>query len=383
MVASKALAAASKTLNTKTELFKESNSALQNKKSDQGSENRRKAIETLGRDCDQAREIVKQKEQEWRAVKEQCGVVLLELIDALERSLADAGNSEAEGKKASDDTNVKYGLAKTACDGKDKSLHGCFPFNLIFLDLRIDPRRDSVSTVREATGMKVLDSLRNYSLKLPIIMMTASDRSESLREAYSKGAEYWVKGINTGDEMREMVRRASERVALLPLWIDIQKVRVRSYLSGKMYVRPRRNEDVEHFESMRILAARKQDREKINDQLKEAFQTMWEYSGVSSLSASEASLHFNPVIANLAIIQEIRLKNMGGFDEEEQEWKKKAWDYLGKLANDGDGVYQRERQLHQLRNAAFHSSAKAVTRLEAENLLRHTLAELLRDSSDS
>jgi len=382
MVASKALAAASKTLNTKTELFKDSNSALQNKKSDQGSENRRKAIETLGRDCDQAREIVKQKGQEWREVKEQCGEVLLELIDALDRSLADARNSEAEAKKASDDTNVKYGLAKTTCDGKDKSLHSCFPFNLIFLDLRIDPRRDSISTVREATGMKVLDSVRAHGLKLPVIMMTASDRSESLREAYSKGAEYWVKGINTGDEMRAMVLRASERSALLPLWIDIQKVRGRSYLSGKIYVRPSRKEG-EHFESMRILAARKQDREKINDQLKEAFQTMWEYSGVSFLSASEASLYFNPVIANLAIIQEIRLKNMGGFDEEEQEWKKSAWDYLGKLANDGDGVYQRERQLHQLRNAALHSSAKAVTRLEAEILLRHTLAELLRDSSDS
>ena len=89
------------------------------------------------------------------------------------------------------------------------------------------------------------------------------------------------------------------------------------------------------------------------------------------------------MIANLAIVQEIRLANMGGPSLEGQKLKKRAWDALGELANNGEGVYQRERQLHQLRNAALHSSAQAITRLEAEDLLRHTLAELLRDSSDS
>jgi CheY-like chemotaxis protein len=376
--ASIALAKANKALNSMTKLFKESNSALQYNKTDQGSENRRKAIENLGKDCDSSREIVKQKEQEWTAAKEQCGEVLLKLIDALDQSLADARNLESKAKQLSDDTNVKYGLAKTVCEGKDKSLHNFFPFNLIFLDLRINPRRDSTSTVREATGMKVLASIQNHSLKLPVIMMTASDRSESLREAYLKGAEYWVKGTNTGDEMREMVRRASERAALLPLWIDIQQVRERNYVSGRVY-----DDKKGSFGSRRISIALRQDREKIDHQLKEAFQTIWEYSGVSFLSASEASLYFNPVIANLAIIQEIRLANMGGPGPEGQKLKKRAWDTLGELANNGEGVYQKERQLHQLRNAALHSSAQAITRLEAEDLLRHTLAELLRDSSDS
>jgi hypothetical protein len=81
------------------------------------------------------------------------------------------------------------------------------------------------------------------------------------------------------------------------------------------------------FEAMRISS--EEDRENINRLLEDAFQTIWEYSGVSFLSASEKSYYFNPVITNLTIIQEIRLGNMGGYNSEvERARKKNALDDL-------------------------------------------------------
>src|ERR1039458_6413381 len=105
--------------------------------------------------------------------------------------------------------------------------------------------------------------------------------------------------------MSSMVLRAAQRAALLPLWIEIQKVRARSYLKGWTYVRTGHSDNLGHFEAIRIPAAEKENREKISCLLEDAFRTIWEYSGVSFLSASEKSHYFNPAITNLGIVQEL------------------------------------------------------------------------------
>jgi hypothetical protein len=39
----------------------------------------------------------------------------------------------------------------------------------------------------------------------------------------------------------------------------------------------------------------------------------------------------------------------------------------------------RERQLHKLRDVALHRSAKVITRRGAEDMIGHTIAELLKE----
>lgn len=332
------------------------------------------ASEDLKRKRTEVQASVERTDLEWETARQRCEELLLASIEAIKQSLALAKESKATAAQAHQDAGVNQNRAKIICADKETRLRNCFRFNLIFLDLRIDPLRDSTRTVREATGMRVLDRLRDRIPMLPVIMMTASDRTETLREAYSKGAEYWVKGIGTGDEMRTMVLRAAQRAALLPLWIEIQKVRVRSYLKGWTYVRTGHSDNLGHFETIRIAAGERATREKISCLLEDAFRTIWEYSGISFVSASEKSHYFNPAITNLGIVQELRIRNMT-----DTLGNNRNWGDLKLLArNKRDPWSVKEWEFHDLRNSVSHAQAKVATRSDAMEYLEYTVTELLR-----
>jgi len=233
------------------------------------------------------------------------------------------------------------------------------PFNVMFLDLRLRPDEDAKLPVADTSGIRILkEHVRKYFPALPVVIMTASEKALSLEQAITAGASgYWIKGVSTGERMRDLVLRAASRARLTPLWTRLQQIRVRRYLNGKML-----NVGRTEFQPFRITA--KEERQIIDTLLEGCFFRVWEHAD----SAPGLAADFNRAILNLGIVHEIRYKGVQGLTEAD---RKNVWTYA-------KGVEGQDHSLRRLRNDVAHASGStAASRADALTFLKHTVEQLL------
>ena len=131
----------------------------------------------------------------------------------------------------------EYLQATTATDGL-RVLHE-EEVDVVLLDLMLPDR----------SGLELLPEIREYDPNLPVVVITAYSSVESAIEAMRGGAFHYVPKPFKNEEVLSLVRRASERRALL-----VENVELRSRLDGmgEIVGTSRRVEEV--FELMRRAA---------------------------------------------------------------------------------------------------------------------------------
>jgi CheY-like chemotaxis protein len=111
-------------------------------------------------------------------------------------------------------------------------LNACFRHDLIFLDLRLDPTKDSQRDVSEASGNQLLKQIKQFDPSIPVIVLTASQKALSYSEVLELGAEgYWIKGVSRADELMQIISALSHGIVLRRrLWRKIRQIESRTTL---------------------------------------------------------------------------------------------------------------------------------------------------------
>ena len=240
-----------------------------------------------------------------------------------------------------------------------RAVRDALPFETVFLDLRLEPNEDANLPIANVSGIRILKKVRCSFPAVPVIVMTASEKALSLEEALAAGASgYWIKGISTGEQMREIVSRAVTQAKLAPLWIRLQQIRARSYLNGKKL-----NLNNMNFEPSSIQTSN--DQGMIQSLLEDSFSRIW--------GCTENWGDFNPVIMNLGKVHEIRYNVPEEFPIARRH---RIW-------SETTGVEQLDHTVRLRRNEVAHPGpdTPAVTRDEALELLEYTVDQLLGDPS--
>jgi CheY-like chemotaxis protein len=252
--------------------------------------------------------------------------------------------------------------AKSAFDRSELELNRVPKFNLAFLDLRIDPRKDSTLPVSQCSGIQLLKFVTKEFPELPVIVVTASEKAESLRNAFSSGASgFWTKGISSGADMREMVKLAAVRADFLPLWLKLRKTGTRGYLSAKEYHPPQGGSRKGTFSLRKIES--NDERIKIDLLLRDSFRILFEQGGSPSDLPANGSSYFDQIIINIGKIQELRLNNI--------------IDSNGNTRPGWQDAPPEEQELRSLRNQVVHRGRRLVSLNEVEKFLQFTLDQLL------
>jgi CheY-like chemotaxis protein len=252
--------------------------------------------------------------------------------------------------------------AKSTFDRSEHDLNRVPKFNLAFLDLRIDPRRDSALPVSQCSGIQLLRFMNKECPELPVIVVTASEKAESFQNAFASGASgFWTKGVSSGAEMREMIKRSAVRAAFLPLWLKLKKTGVRGYLSAKEYHPPQGGSRKGTFSLRKIES--NDERMKIDLLLRDSFRILFQQGDSPSDLADNGSNYFDQIIINIGKIQELRLNNI--------------IDGNGNTRPGWQDAPPEEQELRSLRNQVVHRGRRLVSLTEVEKLLQFTLDQLL------
>jgi len=253
-----------------------------------------------------------------------------------------------EARRLLSSSTQKQREAKGRLSSALSALASVMPFDVVLLDMRLDPVGDGNRSVSEVSGIRLLRHIREALPPIPVLMLTASEKAVSYVECVTAGASgYWIKGVSTGEEMRTLLLRAFAQRELLPVWIKMEQVKAKTLVAGKMWAN---NGFVP-----RTIPAAAPERNAINVLLEDSCRRLWEGSGSDRIA-------YNAVIINLGGIQEIR--------------------YQG-IKDPNSNTYwfrtpKEDQELRELRNNAAHAkAARMVSRAEASKFLSYTLDQLL------
>jgi len=109
-----------------------------------------------------------------------------------------------------------------------------FPYDLVFLDLRLEPE-DKNRSPQKLSGMKLLKLIKEFNRGIPVIIFTASEKATVLETALKNGADgYWIKCVDDGVSLIQMIKNLCfweiesgtlNRAEILKrLWIKIRMV---------------------------------------------------------------------------------------------------------------------------------------------------------------
>jgi CheY-like chemotaxis protein len=106
-----------------------------------------------------------------------------------------------------------------------KQLENFFPYDLIFLDLRLE-LEDKNRSPEELSGMKLLKLIKEFNPGIPVIIFTASEKATVLETALKTGADgYWIKCVDDGMSLIKMIKNlVSVSEILKRLWVKIRMV---------------------------------------------------------------------------------------------------------------------------------------------------------------
>ena len=209
---------------------------------------------------------------------------------------------------------------------KAKSLYGqasskikqLFPYDLIFLDLRLK-LEDKGKPIEESSGIKILSKIKEINPAIPVIVFTASEKALSHQKALELGAdEYWIKAVSSGDELKRIIINClkkehfiinSKKIYLPDLWVKIRQVEKKEKIYYQ-YHSP-------NGYSVHTLDQGHSYRAEINKCLRDSFQFLWQRPSnyVSKIAFGNAN-RFDHIAVNMRCIQEIRHKR-----DEELRWK--------------------------------------------------------------
>ncbi len=221
-------------------------------------------------------------------------------------------------------------------------------FDVVLLDLRLDPAADARRSISEVSGIRLLRRIREAIPPVPVLMLTASEKAVSYTECISCGASgYWIKGVSIGHDMRTLLLRAFEQSELLPLWLKMEQVRVKTAVAAKTWVGS--------AFVPRAIPSTAPERRAIDVLLQDSYRRLWDGRGSDRAP-------YNTIVVNLGGIQEIRYQGIKD-PNNKTYWFRTPKD---------------DQDLRNLRNDVAHPrTTTVVSRADACKYLSYTLDQLL------
>jgi CheY-like chemotaxis protein len=230
-------------------------------------------------------------------------------------------------------------------------LENFFPYDLVFLDLRLEPKDKEKKNPEKFSGMKLLKSIKKFNPGIPVIIFTASEKAEILETALKNGADgYWIKCVDDGMSLIQMIKK-------LCFW-EIESNEIRRYLN-RVDVLKRFWIKIKMFE-------------------KKHWHWYWEHKKIDEIlhlllpsgRKKEILLLLNKAFNNL-IINPFDYNYLGLIMGIIQEWRhwKCNWDYWENKRNHCIPCYDAERDFRSLRNDLIHFQPSSRSPIYFEDII--------------
>lgn len=267
------------------------------------------------------------------------------------------------------------------------------PYDLVFLDVRLEGDRNINKDICETGGIKLLNKIKELNYGTPVVLFTASERAETYKEALSRLADdYWVKCIDHGSKLRDIIGKLSKEdyTKLTKIWVRISQFQKKEWFWQWQWEGTyNRGSRTMEWEVTRVFTSRKGNREKnllgeISLLLEQAFFFL-RYGTRQDFKKGDVGYIPSLVCTLLGKIQEIR--HYSTKNQEFGKLKPVAINNNNNLLGKLEKLLDKEKDLKAARNAASHYyllklwdeklPAKPPTYKAAMEGLLHTLDALL------
>lgn len=128
----------------------------------------------------------------------------------------------------------------------DQAGFGYLPWDLVLLDLRLQPEDLNRELLEEITGFRLLQKIRGFDPTIPVIMLTASERAAFIHRIEQEGISgYYAKAVTEDPETSRQkagafvvaVDDAIRRLPLRALWHHTVRCLIRGIPQGFRYSR--------------------------------------------------------------------------------------------------------------------------------------------------
>ena len=226
-------------------------------------------------------------------------------------------------------------------DALSQEFQSWHDYDLVLLDLRLDPSQDKNKNITENSGIKLLQEIKNYDPSIPVIVFTASQKAISHAEVLAYGAEgYWTKNISDAKELVSMIEKLANNIGVRRrFWMKIQQVESKSALvRSKVKEQP-----IVHLEDEVVTV--EEELQRIKKLLRECFvYTIDAESGIAR-SVTELSRH-EEIAIRLGQIKEFRIY----FPDELKDAQSKIWASLKK----NNLIDEKDNEINEYRNKVAH-----------------------------
>lgn len=252
--------------------------------------------------------------------------------------------------------------AKREIKHAENELADAFPFGVIFLDLRLR-REDERAQHDQLSGWTILKQLKESFPHIPVVLFTASEKALNSETASKLGAAgYWIKGLSSGQELREIVAQCLRRSAFKSRWIQLCELARKPRLMCKVKIENRTGGCAYDLRGMH--ADIKRDTIAL---LWDSFWLLWQNTEPDDRKVAV----WDAVIRNVGIVQTMRYQGFEGPD----------WG-----ANEST---PRENEFRLLRNRVTHPGASGArgrglehaNRQQASDFFDYTIRWLLKVNS--
>jgi CheY-like chemotaxis protein len=262
-----------------------------------------------------------------------------------------------------------------------KQLENLFPYDLVFLDLRLEPE-DKNRSPEELSGMELLKLIKEFNRGIPVIIFTASEKATVLETALKNGADgYWIKCVDDGMSLIKMIKKllpVSER--LKRLWVKIRMVEKKEWFGFYSWVY---NSSTHQWDAGIDVIHRSEDKKEKYEQffkqiplfLKHAFNLLYNVitdTPLRTLSEEEKEDVCCFIVTLLGIIQEWRHSNCYDKSSGERCWGLKKDEAPPSISN-----WDKEKDLRDLRNRCVHKGGGEITIEKVIEKFEFTLDRLL------
>lgn len=244
-----------------------------------------------------------------------------------------------------------------------KELETFFPYDLVFLDLRLQHPEDETRAPDEISGIKLLKQIKEFNRSLPVIVFTASEKAKILEKCREFKADgYWIKDIDSAQKLREIVCTLLKKQYTLQtrkIWIKLHQVKSKKSLNIFKF-----NENIPGGNRLVLTELDPSGREHLYRKLEKSFQLLWQKD-------------YNSVALLMGTIQEkIRYQ----LSEEPENWStiynrlrpQTLRGHENSITRQGTGIIpEKEVELRKIRNKAAHGDN--VSEQEAVNVFIQTL----------
>jgi len=256
----------------------------------------------------------------------------------------------------------------------DRKLKNCYPFDLVFLDLRLCTA-DWNEKIKHTSGIKLLKQIKKLESGVPIILLTASERAESLKEAIIYGADgYWTKCIDSGKNLWEIIEQCLKKVDILKsFWIKMKQVEQKSGMFRWRWKID--GPKVEYISGSNDKCQKHEEYQEIISSLRQALLLLTTCYNLSFQMVNKERIVFDGIAVLMRRIQEIRHRGA--------PIRKPKWLNLAKKYN--IPRYKEEQtKIKDVRNRIhpYHKEeiAEYISEEEAIEAIRFTFERLLNSS---